>query len=94
MRQLLAEGPQPRPGDRVVQPSNYYNGLQPEFGPRSPFSKVDSLVFEPRIPIRAMHPAGASFYAMYSKRAHDLPGLPYRLLPNYPLERFDIYVRR
>jgi hypothetical protein len=95
LRALHPDGPYPRRGDYVVQPVNYYNGALPTPRRGVPrLDKVDVLSFPRRIPIRAMHPAGAGFYAMYSRRPQNLPGLPYRLLPDYPLESFDIYVAR
>jgi hypothetical protein len=93
LRELHPEGPFPKPGDLFVQPQNYYNRGLPT-GPGAPaFTKLETSVFEPTLPIRAMHPAGAGFYAMYSIRKPGLlPSVPYRITPNYPVEVFETYV--
>ena len=93
-RQLVPGGPYPLVGDRVVQPSNYFNGSVPSGrgpGGRQPprMVEVQQTPYAPRIRLRAMHPAGAGFYAMYSRRENALPNIPYRWLPAYPLESFS-----
>lgn len=93
MRELHPDGPFPRPGDRVVQPVNYYNRGLPVGGSAPEFEKIDSAVFQPTLPIRAMHPAGAGFYVMYSRRSSGLPpSIPYRFMPNYPVEVFETFI--
>jgi hypothetical protein len=95
MRELHPGGPFPRPGDRVVQPVNYYNRGLPVGASAPDFEKIDSAVFLPTLPIRAMHPAGAGFYVMYSRRSAGLPpSVPYRITPNYPVEVFETYLAR
>jgi hypothetical protein len=95
LKELHPRGPYPQPGDLVVQPQNYYNGRLPA-GPGAPeFTKITSTVYESTLPIRAMHPVGAGFYAMYSIRKPGLlPSVPYRFTADYPVEVFDIWVSR
>jgi hypothetical protein len=98
MRLLNPNGPYPVPGDRLAQPVNYHNGAVPQFAPGRRygpprFRKTTEQSYASRIPLRAMHPAGAGFYAMYSWRGeHVLPSLPYRWLPDYPIESFQVHV--
>lgn len=99
MRPLYPDGPYPIPGDHVFQPVNYYNGALPREGSekwgRPPlFQKLEEVSFAAHLPVRAMHPSGAGFYAMYSRRENSLPSLPYRFTPLYPLEIFQIYTAK
>jgi len=54
--------------------------------------KIDQVVYPGRIPIRTMHPSGAGFYALFTRRGPDRPSrVPYRIEWSAPLERFEIY---
>ena len=91
-----AEGPVPRPGDRLVQPQNYYNGSVFSHGDIEPgiFRKIDDVVYPASAGLRPMHPAGAGFYALFAYRdSGGFPLLPYRWLPNYPDEAFEVLER-
>ena len=93
---FYAEGPVPQPGDRLVQPQNYYNGSVYSHGDLEPgiFRKLDDVTYPAPAGLRVMHPAGAGFYALFAYRTSGgLPLLPYRWLPDYPDESFEVLER-
>jgi hypothetical protein len=88
-RQLHVRGPHPEPGDILIEPAYVDKGVVlarvPNLAAR--LHKLDQVVYSESIPIRTLHPSGAHFYALFTKQGR----VPYRFLPEAPLEIFDIY---
>jgi hypothetical protein len=93
-RMLHVTGPYPEIGDYVIAPAYADKGhvlsRLPSIAER--LRKLDQVVYPGRIPIRTMHPSGAGFYAMFSRRGPDRrPRVPYRFEGLAPLEYFELY---
>jgi len=94
LRQLHAGGPYPEEGDYLVVPAYVDKGRVLERLPRLAESlrKIDQVVYPGRIPIRTVDPAGAGFYALFTRRGPDRPSrVPYRIECSAPIEYFEIY---
>jgi hypothetical protein len=94
LRQLHAQGPYPEDGDYLVVPAYADKGKVLERLPRLAESlrKIDQVIYPGRIPIRTMHPSGAGFYALFTKRGPDRASrVPYRFECSTPIEYFEIY---
>ena len=93
-RQLHARAPYPEDGDYLIVPAYVDKGKVLERLPRLAESlrKIDQVVYPGRIPIRTVHPSGAGFYALFTKRGPDRRSrVPYRIDWSTPLEYFELY---
>jgi hypothetical protein len=93
-RQLHARGPYPEPGDILIEPAYVDKGSVlvrvPQLVAR--LHKLDQVVYPARIPFRTVHPSGANFYALFTRRGPDRASrVPYRFEPDTPLEIFELY---
>jgi hypothetical protein len=93
-RKLHATGPYPEIGDFLIAPAYVDKGhvlsRLPEVA--ESLRKLDQVVYPGRIPIRTVHPSGAGFYAMFSRRGGGRrPRVPYRFERLAPLEYFELY---
>jgi len=86
--------PFPQAGELLVIPAYVDKGRVLALAPRLAQSlrKVEEVVIPGSLPLRTVHPAGAGFYAQFSRsRSGRPPSVPYRLLPGAPLEIFEVY---
>jgi hypothetical protein len=92
--QLHAEGPFPEPGDLLVWPRHVDVGV-PVHERRDAIVgrlvPVEEILVPGRVPLRTMSPYGAGFHMLQARRPGALPSLPYRWLPEAPLERVEIW---
>jgi hypothetical protein len=88
-KQLHVRGPQPEPGDLLIEPAYVDKGSVLARLPKltARLHKLEQVVYSESIPIRTLHPAGAHFYALFTKQAR----VPYRFQSEAPLEIFEIY---
>ncbi len=88
-QQLHLRGPQPEPGDLLIEPAYVDKGQVLSRLPKltARLRKLDQVVYSEPIPIRTLHPNGAHFYALFTKQAR----VPYRFEANTPLEIFNIH---
>jgi hypothetical protein len=96
-RMLHVTGPFPADGDVVIVPRYVDKGHVLERLPAVAASlhQLDEIAYPDLDPIRTVHPSGAGFYALFTRRG---PGrasrVPYRYEPRAPLEIFDVYAVR
>jgi hypothetical protein len=88
-RQLHVRGPHPEAGDYLIEPAYVDKGrvLERVPGLKERLHKIDEVVYSTRWPLRTVHPSGAHFYALFSRRGR----VPYRFETQAPLEVFELY---
>jgi hypothetical protein len=88
-QQLHLRGPQPEPGDLLIEPAYVDKGQVLSRLPKltARLHKLEQIVYSEPIPIRTLHPNGAHFYALFTKQAR----VPYRFESDAPLEIFEIH---
>jgi len=85
--QLHARGPHPEAGDYLIEPAYVDKGRVRVPGLQERLHKLDEVVYSTRWPLRTVHPSGAHFYALFSRRGR----VPYRFETQAPLEVFELY---
>jgi Dolichyl-phosphate-mannose-protein mannosyltransferase len=92
LRQLHAGGRFPAPGELVVWPTHVDVGVPIYFDRalRASLEPVEHIEVRGRWPLRTMSPYGAGFYIGQTRRPGGPPNLPYRWLPDVPLEAVDV----
>lgn len=94
LRQLHLGGPMPARGDALIVPRYVDKGrVLPRLPAlRARLAQVDEIAVPSAIPLRTVHPAGAGFYALFTRRGPDRPSrVPYRFERDAPLEIFEIW---
>jgi hypothetical protein len=92
--QIHVTGPFPEPGDAVIVPRYVDQGRVLERLPKltDRLHPIDEVIVRESIPLRTVHPAGAGFYALFTRRGPDRPSrVPYRFETQTPLEIFTLY---
>jgi hypothetical protein len=93
-RKLSVTDPIPQEGDLLISPVYVDKGHALRRLPKveASLAKLDQVVYPGRIPFRTMHPSGAGFYALFTRRGPDRESrVPYRFETVAPLEIFEVF---
>jgi hypothetical protein len=95
LRQLSPQPPFPEPGDVVLQPQNTSRSADVREHPALAGRRLEPLppVTVPgRAPFRTIHEDGANFYAVIARGGEgQRPILPFRWLPDEPVEVLEVF---